>query len=171
MDTIEQILRQVNIISTSGFGWPAEKLISVNLKVSKCKALAGSYYIPTTPKMQKNEKVLNWFFDDFCFPFCVAAALFPVKQKWEWYGTLKAIRPQSILTFPVHLSFEASVTTRGSGLTGSFRSMPPIGHSSSRLPSVNGSCIVLFHSIPGFWGDVRVDAGRSKEPSLVVSDE
>ena len=73
------------------------------------------------------------------------------------YGMLKATWPQSTLFLfflPSRSSFQARVTTRGSASTGSFRSMPLMGQSSSRLLGLSGSCLVLIHLIPGFRWDV-----------------
>ena len=81
MENIEQVFRQVNILSTSGSGWVVEGLMSVDVKVSKGKALAGSSYIPTPPKMEKMKRSLNIKNSfDFCILYCVAGAFFPVDQ-------------------------------------------------------------------------------------------
>ena len=82
-ETIEQVICQIKIFCTGGSGWVVQKLINVDLKVCKGRALSDSSYITTPPKMEKLEKSLlniKNVHDDFCFLYCVAAALFPVTQ-------------------------------------------------------------------------------------------
>ena len=83
-DTIEQVIGQISIFCSGGSGWVVQKLINVDLKVCKGRALSGSSFFPTPPKMEKLKKSLlniKNVCDDFCFLYCVAAALFPVTHK------------------------------------------------------------------------------------------
>ena len=57
LETIEQVICQINTFCTSRAGWVVQKLNNVDLKVCKGRALSGSSYIPTSPKMEKLKKI------------------------------------------------------------------------------------------------------------------
>ena len=90
-----------------------------------------------------------------CFFCCIILGQCPfTRNKIVAARHASTIQPQSTLFFSLPLSFEAFVTIPHSGSTGSFRSVPGKGHSSSRLLGVNGSCIILIHLTLGFSKDV-----------------
>ena len=82
---IDQIISQLNIFSTGGSGWIVEKLLRFDIKTSKTPRLGGSSYIPTQTDLCariSRHCLLNIrnLYDNYCFLYSVAAALFPAKK-------------------------------------------------------------------------------------------
>ena len=83
---IDQIISQLNIFSTGGSGWIVEKILRFDIKTSKTPRLGGSSYIPTPPDLCariSRHCLLNIrnLYDNYCFLYSVAAALFPAEKK------------------------------------------------------------------------------------------
>ena len=82
---IDQIITQFNIFSSGASGWIVEKLLQVDIKTNKTPRLGGSSCIPTPPDLCariSRHCILNnrKLYDNYCFLYSVAAALFPVEK-------------------------------------------------------------------------------------------
>ena len=79
LEHLNQILSQLNVFATGGSGWVVEKMERFEIKTAKCATVVAGSYIETPPLLQKLKKhILNIVNkkDNFCFLYCVAAALF-----------------------------------------------------------------------------------------------
>ena len=80
LNHVDQLMSKLNVFASCGSGWVIECLQSVEVKTANCQTLSGSSYIETPDffkglsKSPLNVKNKN---DNFCFLYCVAAALFP----------------------------------------------------------------------------------------------
>ena len=80
---VDQVLTQINIFCTAGSGWVIRSIENLDLKLCIYRPLRASSYLETPPKLKKlsraflNIKNKN---DNFCFVYCILAALFPVHQ-------------------------------------------------------------------------------------------
>ena len=79
LDHVDQ-LSKLNVFASCGSGWVIECLQSVEVRTATCQTLSGSSHIETPDLLKglsksllnvKNEN------DNFCFLYCVAAAIFP----------------------------------------------------------------------------------------------
>ena len=89
---IDQRLSQLDFFSTGGSGWIVEKLFKFDIKASKTPRLGGSSYIPTPPVLCariSRHCLLNIrdLYENYCFLYSVAAALFPPEKIGSNPGT------------------------------------------------------------------------------------
>ncbi len=74
----DQIQTHLNIYCNSGSGFVIDKILSLDINISKYKPIRGSSYIPTPLFFSKCQALLNIQNNDqSCFLYCLAAALFP----------------------------------------------------------------------------------------------
>ena len=78
LDHVDQLMSKLNVFASCGSGWVIESLQSVEVRTATCQTLNGSSYIEM-PNILKGLsksllKVKNK--NNFCFLYCVAAALF-----------------------------------------------------------------------------------------------
>ena len=80
LDHADQLMSKLNLFASCDSGWAIECLQSVEVKTATCQTLSGLSAIET-PRLMKglsksllNVKKKN---DNFCFLYCVAAAIFP----------------------------------------------------------------------------------------------
>ena len=80
LNHVDQLMSKLNVFASCGSGWVVECLLSVEVKTATCQTLSGSSYIET-PDLLKgfskslfNVKSKN---HNFCFLYCIAAAIFP----------------------------------------------------------------------------------------------
>ena len=79
MEHVDQLMSQLNVFATGGSGWVVEKLKRFEIKTAKCSSVVGGSYIETPSLLKKaSRSLLNIVNkkDNFCFLYCVAAALF-----------------------------------------------------------------------------------------------
>ena len=78
LDHVDQLMSKLNVFASCGSGWVIESLQSVEVKTATCQTINGSSYIET-PNILKDlsKSLLNVKNkNNFCFLYCVAAALF-----------------------------------------------------------------------------------------------
>ena len=79
LEHVDQLMSNLNVFASCGSGWVIESLCSVEIKTALCQKLSGASYIETpTPLKGLSRSLLNIKNkkDNFCFLYCVAAALF-----------------------------------------------------------------------------------------------
>ena len=72
-------MTQLNVFATGGSGWVVGTLKRLEIKTVSCGKVTGGSYIETPPNLKPlNRSILNVVNkrDNFCFLYCVAAALF-----------------------------------------------------------------------------------------------
>ena len=80
LDHVDQLISKLKVFASCGSGWLLECLQSVEMKAAICQTLSKSSYIETPDLLEGlskgllNVKRKN---DNFCFLYCVAAAIFP----------------------------------------------------------------------------------------------
>ena len=80
LDHVDQLMSKLNVFASCGSGWVMECLQSVEVKTATCQTLSGSSYIETRDLfkgLSKNLLNVKNKNDNFCFLYCVAAAIFP----------------------------------------------------------------------------------------------
>lgn len=103
LEHLDQMMGQLNVFATGGSGWVVDKMERFEIKTAKCATVVAGSYIKTPPVLQKLKRslvnVVNKN-DNFCFLYCVAAALF------SFVG--RAFRPKTHLENIQKLHFNAN---------------------------------------------------------------
>ena len=102
LEHLDQIMSQLNVFATGGSGWVVEKMERFEIKTAKCATVVAGSYIETPPILQKLKRSLLNIVnkkDNFCFLYCVGAALF------SFVG--RAFRPKTHLENVQKLHFNA----------------------------------------------------------------
>ena len=76
---VDALMTQLNVFATGGSGWVVGPLTRLEIKTVSCSKVTGGSYIETPPILKAlNRSILNVVNkrDNFCFLYCVAAALF-----------------------------------------------------------------------------------------------
>ena len=75
---VDALMTQLNVFATGGSGWVMGTLTRLEIKTVSCSKVTGGSYIETPPILKAlNRSILNVVNkrDNFCFLYCVAAAL------------------------------------------------------------------------------------------------
>ena len=76
---VDALMTQLNVFAAGGSGWVLGTLTRLEIKTVSCSKVTGGSYIETPPNLKpQNRSTLNVVNkrDNFCFLYCVAAALF-----------------------------------------------------------------------------------------------
>ena len=73
---VEQIINSISAITTNGRGWLFEKLLSIEIKLSKFSPIRSGSYIALPAKYQSEQSLLSIrnYQDPNCFLYCYTAA-------------------------------------------------------------------------------------------------
>ena len=97
LEHLDQIMSQLNVFTTGGSGWVVEKMKRFEIKTAKCATVVAGPYI--LQKLKRSLLNIVNKKDNFCFLYCVAAALL------SFVG--RAFRPKTHLENVQKLHFNA----------------------------------------------------------------
>ena len=84
MQHMDALMTQLNVFATGGAGWVAKMFSRLEIKTVCCNKVTGSSYIETPALLKPLKRsllnVVNKR-DNFCFVYCIAAALFSFTGK------------------------------------------------------------------------------------------
>ena len=77
MQHVDALMTQLKVFATGGSGWVVGTLTRLEIKTISCSKVSGGSYIETPILKPLNLSILNTFNkrDNFCFLYCVVAAL------------------------------------------------------------------------------------------------
>ena len=100
----------MNVYSSGGSGWVVDTLLAVEVKVAAPVRQSGSSFIPMPATLSGlSRSILNVRnkSDDFCFLYCVLAALYPQKKHCDRHSSYMHLLERldfNIQDFPMCLS-------------------------------------------------------------------